>query len=458
MRQAGIIALLLIAPVCAVAAARPSKPSAPGGALSQTLVGDARLVTLKNGLQLLLAPDSTSSAVDVSVWFHAGIAHERTGITGISHLFEHLMFRGSAHYPSQEHSRLVAAQGGSANAYTAPDYVCYYETVPASALELVLRLEADRMASLELTADGVEAEKRVVGEEKRWRRESAPAVPALQRLDSLAWLGHPYAWPVTGLDADLDRIRLADCQKFFDDHYAPNNALVTVVGGFDPDEALSAARGTLERLKRRRVESDATPPPPAQKAERRASVRLSLPLPTLAVGWRIPGRGDPDTPALELLSRLLTGGPTGRLQRALVAGPARCGSVQGGVDGRRDSGLLYVMATLLPGADSAQVESTLVNEVEKLAREPVGDEELQRARRQGEVATLLAWQTPHGRAEALGTAQLLEGDYRASALRFERARALTPADLQRAAARVLVPAARSVVWIAPENPPAGGGN
>jgi len=453
MRQAGLIVLLALAPACASAAALPDSRPAQGGTLTQSLAAEVRLVTLKNGMQLLLAPDSASAAVDVAVWFRSGSAYERQGITGISHLFEHLMFRGSEHYGAGEHERLVAAEGGSANAYTAPDYACYHQTIPPGALELVFRLEADRIGSLRLTAESVAAEKRAVRDEKRWRAQSEPGARLLQRLNRLAWTGHPYRWPVIGLDEDLEHITLADCRRYFADHCAPGNALVTVVGGFDPDEALAAAKRWLEPLKRRNVPSAAPAAEPAQKTGQRSVERMDVPFPMLLVGWKIPGRGDPDTPALALLARILAVGPAARLQRALVSGPGKCLSVQGGLDGRRDAGLLYVLAGVRPGSDSTEVERVLFEEVEKLARDPVGDDELDRARHQEEINTLLAWQTPHGRAEALGTGLLLEGDYRAAALRLERLRQLTAADLQRAAARIFGAAGRNVLWIMPEKQP-----
>ena len=454
MKPSALSALLVIA--MALTAAPRAGAVSPAAAPAT----DARLVTLKNGMQLLLAPDTAASAVDVAVWYRAGSVHEHAGITGISHLFEHLMFTGSEHYAPQEHNRLVQAEGGSANAYTSPDYACYYQTIPPGALELVLKLEADRIGSLRLTAAALEAEKRVVGEERRWRAEKLPVGEALEALDRLAWPSHPYRWPVLGLDEDLARISLADCQAYYADHYAPNNATVTIVGRFDPDQALAAARRWLEPLKRRRVASDAPPAEPAQKDGRSAFARLDVPLGLLLVGWKVPAHADAEAPALALLSRILTGGAASRLQRALTADPLRCVSVQGSLDGRRDGGLLTVVAALRPGVDSARVERALVAEVEKLAREPVGEEELERVRRQEEIGTLLSWQTARGCAEALGSAQLLDGDWHAAALRLERVRQLTPADLQRAAARVLVAGGRNVLWVAPVKPsaaaPAGG--
>ena len=314
MKPAGILALLVLAAALAPPASLLAAPAAggtqPAGPAPATVV---RLVTLKNGMQLLLAPDSSATATDVAVWYRAGTKHEHAGITGISHLFEHMMFDGSAHYGPQEHSRLVQAEGGTANAYTAPDYACYYETIPPAALELVFRLEADRIASLKLGSGALDAEKRMVREEKRWRADSGPAGRALQRLYRLAWATHPYRWPLVGLDEDLDHITLADCQQYFEDHYAPNNALVTVVGDFDPELALKAAQRWLEPLTRRRVMDDAPALEPTQTGERRRSEPSELPFAQLVVGWKTPGRPDPDAAELGLLAHLLVGGPDSRL-------------------------------------------------------------------------------------------------------------------------------------------------
>jgi zinc protease len=451
MKPSGTLVSLALAAAVAVAPRPPAAASAPAAPAppAVTPAADVRVVTLKNGLRLLLAPDTSARAVDVAVWYRAGSVHERPGITGISHLFEHLMFAGSEHYGPREHNRLIQAEGGTANAYTSPDYACYYETIPPAALELALKLEADRISSLRLTAAALESEKRVVLEEKRWRAGNQPVGSALAALDRMAWPSHPYRWPVIGLDEDLARISLADCQAYYEDHYAPNNATVTIVGRFEAREALAAAKRWLEPLKRRRVADDAPAPEPAQKAAQRAVERLDVPLGIVLAGWRVPGRPDPDGPALGLLSRILTGGPASRLQRALTAEPLRCVSVQGALDSRHDAGLLYALAALRPGADSAAVERALVGEVEKLAREPVGEEELDRVRRQEEIGTLLAWQTSRGAAEALGSALLVDGDWHAAALRLERVRQLTPADLQRAAAKVLVAAGRNVLWAVP---------
>jgi len=453
MKPSGLFVLLVtavaLAPASGALAATPP-PVAPGVAPAT----DVRLVTLKNGMQLLLAPDPTAVAVDVAVWYRTGTAHERAGLSGISRLFEHLMFAGSERYGPQEHDRLVQAEGGSASAYTTSDYACYYQTIPSGALELVLKLEADRIGSLKLTAGALETGKRLARAEKRQRAGASLIGNAFEGLGRLAWPTNPYRWPVIGLDEDLARISLADCQAYYLDHFAPNNATVTIVGRFDPDQALVAAKRWLEPLKRRSVANDAARVAPVQKTGRRAFERMEVPLGVVLAGWSGPGHADPDSPALSLLSRILTGGPASRLQRALTAEPLRCILIQGALDDRRDAALLCAVAVLRPGTDSASVERVLVEEVEKLALEPVGEEELERVRRQEEVGTLLAWQTVRGRADALGSSQLVEGDWRAAARRLDQVRRLTPADLQRAAARVLIAGSRNVLWVAPVNPPA----
>jgi zinc protease len=454
MKPSGLFALLVA--VASLAPASRALAAAPPAVVPAVApAADVRLVTLRNGMQLLLAPDSTAVAVDVAVWYRAGTVHERAGLSGISRLFESLMFAGSGRYGPQEHSRLVQAEGGSVGAYTTSDYACYYQTVPTGALELVLKLEADRIGSLQLTAAALETGKRMAFEEKRRRAGASPIGNAFEGLGRLAWPAHPYRWPVIGLDQDLARITLADCQAYYLDHFAPNNAIVTIVGRFDPDQASQAAKGWLEPLKRRRVANDAARVEPVQQTGRRAFERMEVPLGVVLAGWKAPGHGDPDSPALGLLSRILTGGSASRLQRALTAEPLRCVMIQGAMDDRRDAALLCAVAVPRPGSDSASVERVLVEEVEKLALAPVSAEELEHARRQEEIATLLAWETVRGRAEALGSSQLVEGDWRAAALRLDRVRRLTPADLQSAAARVLIAGRRNLLWVAPVNPPPG---
>lgn len=411
------------------------------------LVDGVQRVTLGNGLELLLAPDDEASAVEVAVFYDAGTRDERPGVSGISHLFEHLMFRGSAHYGPGEHARLIQAEGGTWGAFTNADLTCFYQTVPAGSLDLALRLEADRMGSLTLTQEILDSQRAMIRDERRQSIESTPLGRGLQRLYAIAFTEHPYRWPVFGLESDLSRLTLQDCRDYYLARYAPNRALVTIAGRFEPARAIDAARRYLEPVQR--AGAAVTPPrEPAQKAERRALERGSTLIPIVLVGWRGPGRGDPDLPLLNLLSIILTRGRSARLDETLVKS-GRCLFVRGDVEGRRDASLLYCIAGLNSGADSAGVEQDLLAEIERLASRPVPDAELDRAKRIAEASLLFGMQGARGRAQALGAAQALAGDYHDASVQFDRLRHCTTADLQRVASRWLTRSQRNIVWLGP---------
>jgi zinc protease len=437
---ASLVSLLLLAVAGPALAAKPAPAPPPAFAPA----AEVRAVTLRNGVRLLLAPDPDANAVDVALWFPR---REPAGLTGMAHLFEGLL-SGTSAEPG-EHDRRIEAEGGNAAAYTTPDLQCFQATVPAAALDEVLRLEADRIAAFGANASALERRKRDLVEERR-RAEAMPLGRVSEAFQALAWSAGPYHVPVLGLEADVARIGLADCQAWHRDHLGPRDVVVTVVGAFDPERALQSARRWLEPIKARRPGAAPAAAEPAQKAERRATLSLPLPARVLVVGWRMPPHAEADGPALALLARVLATGGSSRLQAALGADPLRCVAVQGAFDTRRDGGLLYAFAMARPGSDTAAVERAAFAEAERLGREPVGADELERARRQEEMAIVTGWQTVRGRADALGQALLLDGDHDAAAARLERIRTLGPEELRAAAARWLTPANRCVLWAVPD--------
>jgi len=416
-------------------------------------------VKLKNGLRVLLAPDTLSPAVDVAVWYRAGTRFEPSGMSGITHLMERWMFRGSPHYKAGEHQRLVLAEGGVANTFTTSDASCFFDTVPAEALELALRLEADRMGSLKLTAEGLERERRATRDERGQLARGGVMGTGLRRLYATAFPGHPYGWPATGLDRDLDKVTLAACEAYQRAQYSPDNAVLVLSGRFDPVQALG--------LVRRHFGSAPPPTSPATKpavlaaqvAEQRAAERIEGELPVLLVGWRAPGGGDRSAAALDVLARLLGSGPRSRAGLELMArAPAKCIAVESGFDPRRDGSLLYVAAVGRPGADSAEVERVLLGESEKLASKAPETPELDAAKREAELSLMLEWQSARGRGQALGMAEAVFGDHRRVAEHLRLLRELTPEEVASAAAEVLRPERRSVVWLVPgRGAPAGAG-
>ncbi len=429
-----LVALLLAALPTAASAADP--------------FAGARTVPLPNGLTVLLAPDSTAVSVGVGVWVRAGSRFESAGTAGITHLIERLMFMGTAKAGPGQFARRVQAEGGNAGAFTAADHTCFETVVPPAALETVLRLEADRFAALDLTQPKLDAARRTLLDQSRGRADQTGVGRALKLLYATAFAGHPYRFPVAGLDDDLRGLTLKQVQAYRAARYVPGRMVVTLAGRFETASALAAVKRTLGALPGAALAPERAAAPGA--GERRASVIAEATLPVLAMGWRTPPLADADTPALEVLARVFAAGGSSRIQRLLVrADSGSCVMAQGTLDARAAGGLLYALASPRPGVDTSRVERELTAAAAALTREPVSEAELEAGKRQVEADLLFSWQTPAGVGRELGAAWLATGDARAPAQRLERVRAVTAADLQRVAARVLVPAGRTVTWISP---------
>jgi predicted Zn-dependent peptidase len=438
----------LITALCAVPARAATPPAGDAGT--------PRWLTLRNGVRVLLAPDARAATVTFAFWVEAGLRFERPGQNGISHLAEHLSTRGVLPGGDGELRRRIEGLGGTTASFTTADYSCFTHSVPRAALDEVCRLEAGRFAARPTQAM-LDADRAVTLEENHARTRANPLERPVQELDAAAFVGHPYRRPVLGSDAELARITLRDCEDFLRARYAPDRVLITVVGDFDPGEALAALRRHIEPVVRR---SGGRPPAAARddapRGERRASVAGDLQVPIVVAGWRVPAATTGDA-ALDLLSALLTGGTEGRLTSRLVEREPGCLFVRTGRDRQRDGTLFWAVAALRPGGDSAAVERGLIEEVERLGGEPVAGEALDRARRQVELSVLLGRQSTRDMAQALGTAQMIAGDWRDADLQLERLRALTPAGLQQAGARALTAERRTVVWLSAMPGAAGAG-
>jgi zinc protease len=443
---AALTLTLLLVPAIAARSAPPG-PGIPGA---------VRTDQLPNGLRIVLAPDSDAAAVDVAVCYDAGFSAEWPGQAGIAHLFEHLMFDGSAHVPRHGHQARIEALGGTAGAVTTADGIYFFETVPASGLDTALVLEADRMTGLVLDATRLDSERAAMSVERQQALLASPLLDGQQRLAEHAWAGHPYHSPVTGSAADLAKLTLKNVREWYRVHYGPNRTVLTVVGRFDPDEALSQIRARFGSLQGGEAAAPAPKLAPPG-SERRAWAEGALPFRVLLVGWNGPGRGEPDGAALTLAAALLGRGDTATLRRDLVSGRHLCFFTDGDVDMRRDGSLLVLTAGLQPDADSAAVEQAVAAAVAKLASTPPADEELAGARRRLENSLLFGWQTTRGRGQSLGSAMAMTGDIATANRDLERLRACTPADVQKAAAKWLIESHRTVVWMAARPAPTSRG-
>ena len=405
---------------------------------------------LGNGLRVRLLADPGSGTASYYTFFQVGSRNERPGLTGISHLFEHMMFNGSAHYGPKEFDRVLEARGGSSNAYTSTDVTAYYEEFAAEALPTVVDLEADRMASLRITQETLDQERQVVKEERRLRTDNSVFGLMEEQLEALVFLAHPYRWPVIGWMEDIDRITRQDCLDFFRTYYAPSNAAIYAVGDLDPEETL--------RLVERAYGSVPAGPPvppvatgePPQRGERRAAVRYPAQAPALLAGWRAPEARSPQAAALDVLQAILAAGESSRLRRRLVQELELAVSVHVSWGWRVDPGVFMAWLEVAPGTRPARVEQALWAELERVASRGVGPGEVERARRLLRSGLLHELATHGGTAHALGQAEYLLGDWREAGRALERYAAVRPADVRRIAAEVLDPSRRCVVWLEPQ--------
>ncbi len=431
-------------------------PAAPEGASAQegAAASVARLVTpeegrLKNGLRVLSLVDPGASVSTFQVWYDTGSRNERPGITGISHLFEHLMFKGTKKVKPEEHAQLVQAVGGVNNAFTSWDVTCYWQALPPAELELAVRLEADRMANLALTEDNLRSEREVVKEERRFRVDNQPLGQAVELLTATAYDANPYHWPTLGWMRDLDAITLDDCREYYAIHYAPDKATVVIAGPTTHADNMKLVTKHFGGLKPGKPAPRVLTGEEPQRGERRAELKTEIQLPVLLGGYKVPPDSSADTPVLEVINNLLSNGQSSRLYRKLVYEDESALFASGLTLGRKDTGLFYVFAGVKPGKDRDSVEATFFREVERLAEEPVSDAELARVKNQLEAGLVFGLETVQARAQAVGNAALITGDPRAAARGLDDLRAVTKEDIQRVARTWLVPDNRTLVWVLP---------
>jgi predicted Zn-dependent peptidase len=430
--------------------------STDGPALADRVIDLDGVMTreLPNGLRVRVLSESSTPTVSYYTFFQVGSRNERLGLTGISHLFEHMMFNGAARYGPKEFDRVLEARGGHSNAYTSNDLTAYYEDFEADALDTVLDLESDRMRSLRLTDESLEQEREVVKEERRLRTDNSVFGLMEEQLEALVFLAHPYRWPVIGWMDDIQRIGRVDCESFFRTYYAPSNAAIYCVGDVD-------AESTLDAIERAYGDIPRGPPPapvaqgePAQRGERRARVRYPAQAPALLAGWRGPAARSADAPVLDILQVCLGVGESSRLRRRLVLDQELAVSITISWGWRIDPGVFFVFSELAPGVPVEKFEAGLWDEVERIADRGVSAREVARARALLRSSVLHELATHHGVAHALGQAEALLGDWREAGRALEHYARVTPAEVRRVAAEVLAPARRCVVELVPEGEPA----
>jgi len=414
----------------------------------------ARRTVLPNGLTVIAVEDPSLPTVAYYTLFRVGSRNERPGITGLSHLFEHMMFNGSAKFPPKAFDRLIEAGGGYSNAGTGPDDTEYYEEFSTATLDDVLRLEADRMRALRLDRANLEQERAIVKEERRSSSEDSIEGAMSELLWAGAFLAHPYRWPVIGTMADLDAIRLDDARAFFRTYYAPNNAVVVVVGDVRADTLFRCMRSLFGTIPRGptppRVVNAETP----QRGERRLELRRPAELPAVLMGYKVVSFLHKDDAALDVLSIILSQGESSRLYRALVAERRVATSVWASNDSRLDGGLFTIWAQAQAGRTSAECETAVGEVLADVISNGVTEREVEKARNalRSRLATAMA--TNIGRARLLAQAEVYRGSWRRYGEYLAQRERVTPADVQRVARAYLTTLRRTSVILVPTPPPA----
>ena len=461
--------LLLVAGLTATVSAARAAPGAPeakagtkvdarkpGALLAPSLQLDVRRARLPNGLRVVLSVDHTSPTIAVDVMYDVGARNEERGHSGFAHLFEHMMFQGSANVPRGDHFQLVVGHGGTLNANTSTDRTNYFEMLPQSELPLALWLEADRMRSLDISQKNFENQRAVVKEEYRMRIENAAYVPAELRLSEMVFQGYwPYEHPAIGSVADLDAAQLDWVRAFHGAYYAPNEAALAISGDFDADEAMKLVTRYFGDAKAQpEIPKYAPGPLPEQTAFREAMVEdAHAKLPALLEAWAIPASREPDHYALEMAGLLLSDGESSRLHQSLVREKGLAIEAGAETADHRGPDVFEISVKLSAKATVPQIQKLLDAQIDALARTGPTDAEMTKLQNRISSHFLFGLQSNQARAAQLAAFELYWGD--ASLVNTELARylAVTREDITRVTARYLTPSRVNRIEVRPAASP-----
>jgi zinc protease len=405
---------------------------------------------LGNGLEILLLVDPSAPVVSYHTWYQVGSRDEEPGKTGLAHMLEHLMFGATVRHPLGDFDRLCEQAGAEANAATWTDWTYYYENLPKGALALAVELESDRMTGLTLNAPEFESEREVVENERRYRVDDDVEGSAEEALYGLAFKQHPYRWPTIGFLDDIRGYRLADVQRFYRKWYAPNNATIVIAGDFDIEEALSLVKARYGSIAPSRVPRRAEVREPSQRRERELAVKKPASTEKVQLGYRAPAFGHPDHAALTVLSEILLGGRSSRVQQRLVHELELCNEARGGIAPFAQPGLFDVWLSMREGKSAAKGLSAFEAEVRRVQREHVRAQELEKAQNRLELSFLHGMESAGGKAEQIGFHRSVAGDPSAVFSHLAAYRLVTAEKVIEVANRYLARRLRSVVRVRPD--------
>jgi predicted Zn-dependent peptidase len=411
---------------------------------------------LANGLRVVLSEDHSAPVAALAIVYDVGARNEKKGRSGFAHLFEHMMFEGSENVAKTEHFKYVESAGGSLNASTHADFTNYFEKLPSNQIELALWLESDRMRSLKVTPENFENQLQTVKEEKRSRIDNQPYVPASIKMEELVYDNWVNAHPTIGSFEDLDASSVSDIRQFFKTYYAPNNAVMAIVGDFNADD--------MKKLVEKYFASIPSQPAPGRpnvaEPEQTHAKYLKVDdqhaeAPAFWMSWKAPAKREPDYYALGVIEKLLSAGDSARLYQRVVKGDKNALKVEAGYDERRGPSAFETFAVVKPDSTPELVRKSIWSELEKLKTNPVSDQELEKAKNQilrdlfasGSYESL---QRSLGRAELLAEYTSFFGDPTLLDQDLKNYLAVTAEDVKRVACKVFTKDGVTIVDVEPK--------
>ncbi|MEW6543151.1 MAG: pitrilysin family protein [Nitrospirota bacterium] len=445
-RIAGSLPLLSISVLIALVSVSLIHP-APTGAV------EPKEFVLANGLKVLIAEVPKAPVATIQIWYKVGSRNEVMGRAGLSHMLEHMMFKGTPRHAKGVFSRTIRKNGGNDNAFTSQDFTGYFENLAADRVELALEMEADRLRGLLLDDKEFQLEREVVKEERRLRTEDDPQSFLVESLFAQAFMVHPYHWPIIGWFSDLNAMTREDLKRHYDTYYVPNNATLVVVGDVKADALLPTIKRLFEPIPARPVPPPQIPAEPEQRGERRIIVKREAQLPFVMVGYRVPNYTDADSYPLTILESILSSGKSSRLYRSLVYEQKKALAVGAEYSLlQADPELFYFFAVVKPGEKVEDVEQALYGEIEKIKAEPPTAAELQRVKNQIEASHIFGQDSNFRLAMLWAQAESIGAGWRHADRFLERIRNVTAEDVQRVARRYFAEDARTVGILLPVPP------
>jgi predicted Zn-dependent peptidase len=406
---------------------------------------------LSNGLRVIIAEDHYAPVFAIAVSYEVGSKDERPGRTGFAHLFEHMMFKGSENVGAGEHFFLIFNYGGNMNGTTSTDRTLYYEVLPKNQLDLGLFLESDRMRSLAVTKDNLDNQRQAVQEERRQGLDNQPYGKSGERFNEMAYDNFAYKHSVIGSMDDLNAASVQDVQDFFRTYYAPNNAVIALVGDLNTKETLAKMEKYFGNIPRQTSPKHVDLAEPEMHAERREKMDDKLArLTRLQVGYKVPAATSADSPAVSALASIFGGGESSRLYQTLVKEKEVCSGIGAGSGARMGPGLLQITCTVRPGKTPEQAEALIAEEIAKLQAAPVTDKELKRVRTNARRSAVAMRESALNRAITLADNASMYDDPNRINTNTDKLAAVTPADIQRVAKAYLRSDNRVVMTTFPE--------